>query len=461
MAFTIPTAITSPPSSAASGRSRFGAKKVQDQNASCFDEILKKAAADGEDENSASLAASQMQTSTTPRTADPKPDKDTRSAEDQKPAKTEKADDASKSEAATSASQTGTAVNTNQAAAANQTPVVNQTTSGDATTPTTSSAAASVPSAAGQSPDTAQNAAGQAAQAPIQSAQTVDPAALQAALSAQTATAADPTQAAAATQAEASASQADQLKPTVSSPKADVKPATQALSGNQTTAAAGDKQTVVIPVQGVSSSDAAAQSGKQATPVTVTLKAKAGAAEASATTSSSPAATQPAPSTSATGASQPILQTSASQAVATEAKANETQAADVIRQIVSQADELTKATKPVVHIQLYPEDLGKIDLKVTSSSRGIAITLTADQNSTSKMLENHLGSLRQALTEAGVQLNNLGMGGSGSNLAQSRQQGQAFQTRIQTPGGANETKFETVTAVKENVKTASMVDYRV
>jgi flagellar hook-length control protein FliK len=83
---------------------------------------------------------------------------------------------------------------------------------------------------------------------------------------------------------------------------------------------------------------------------------------------------------------------------------------EVIKQISEQLDGLMKSNKSSLRMQLYPEELGHIDLKIVSSKGGVAVTLIADKTSTQQVLQSEMNSLRQTIEQAGIQLNNLNIG---------------------------------------------------
>jgi flagellar hook-length control protein FliK len=101
---------------------------------------------------------------------------------------------------------------------------------------------------------------------------------------------------------------------------------------------------------------------------------------------------------------------------------------DLIGQISRQMENMTQSGKNTYRLQLYPQDLGQIDMKITSTSHGVGVSLVAENAATSKLLEGQLNQLRQNLTDAGVQVTNLHIGtqagqqqSSGSQLPYQKQ----------------------------------------
>ncbi|NUM48031.1 MAG: flagellar hook-length control protein FliK, partial [Anaerolineales bacterium] len=60
-----------------------------------------------------------------------------------------------------------------------------------------------------------------------------------------------------------------------------------------------------------------------------------------------------------------------------------------------------------LRIQLYPENLGPIDLQLTSGTDGTRVTLTTHLAETGTLLTQHLDDLRTSLAQAGVAVNGL------------------------------------------------------
>jgi len=99
-----------------------------------------------------------------------------------------------------------------------------------------------------------------------------------------------------------------------------------------------------------------------------------------------------------------------------------------IQQIVQETAASLKAGKSTVHLQLNPQDLGTIDIRLTSDSKGLGITIMTEHASTGRMLESQIENLRQSLSDAGLNLSNLnfsmkdGSGQMGQNQAQTNQE---------------------------------------
>jgi flagellar hook-length control protein FliK len=92
------------------------------------------------------------------------------------------------------------------------------------------------------------------------------------------------------------------------------------------------------------------------------------------------------------------------------ARLAEAQATRIINQLQDNILRASQAGHTSLHLQLHPEELGRIDLELTSQADGLRITFTPDNPETSKLLACHLKELQQSLTEAGVQISGLSIG---------------------------------------------------
>jgi flagellar hook-length control protein FliK len=84
-----------------------------------------------------------------------------------------------------------------------------------------------------------------------------------------------------------------------------------------------------------------------------------------------------------------------------------TQAAEVVRQIISRIDLRPQSRPASLHLQLNPRELGAIDIEMVSNLQGVSVTFVAEHASTGRLLETQLDQLRQSLVESGVQLSGL------------------------------------------------------
>ncbi len=92
------------------------------------------------------------------------------------------------------------------------------------------------------------------------------------------------------------------------------------------------------------------------------------------------------------------------------ARLAEAQSTEILRQISRQIAGSPNSGSQTIRIQLHPEDLGQIELRITSSSQGTHVSLIADQAVTGKLLETHIAQLKQTLSDAGVQMADVHVG---------------------------------------------------
>lgn len=141
------------------------------------------------------------------------------------------------------------------------------------------------------------------------------------------------------------------------------------------------------------------------------------------------------------------------------ARLAEAQTTDILRQITRQMDQLSQSGRTTIRMQLSPQDLGQIELKITTTQQGVGVTLLADNASTGKMLETQVAQLRQNLADAGVQISNLQVG------TQSNPQGTYGQSAFHSPTRFNGYQNLSLVAKTESSEEISvrdsLVDYKV
>ncbi|MHB8089760.1 MAG: flagellar hook-length control protein FliK [Anaerolineaceae bacterium] len=76
---------------------------------------------------------------------------------------------------------------------------------------------------------------------------------------------------------------------------------------------------------------------------------------------------------------------------------------EVITQVANQIDQMVKSNRSSVRLQLYPEELGHIDLRIVTTKNGIGVTMVTDKASTQQALKSDMESLRQSIEQAGIQ----------------------------------------------------------
>lgn len=90
--------------------------------------------------------------------------------------------------------------------------------------------------------------------------------------------------------------------------------------------------------------------------------------------------------------------------------------------VLSQVTDNVKATidagRETIRLQLQPENLGKVDVRISRGSDGLQLTFTTETPSTSRLLQSTLNQLQQSLTEAGVKVGNMSVAYQGQQNSQ-------------------------------------------
>jgi len=95
---------------------------------------------------------------------------------------------------------------------------------------------------------------------------------------------------------------------------------------------------------------------------------------------------------------------------------------ELIEQIISQVKPRFKNGETSMRLKLVPEDLGAIEIQMTSNERGVSLNFVTEQAATAQTLEAQSGQLRQSLKDAGFQLTDLNI----SQQNQPKQEGGFF-----------------------------------
>lgn len=95
---------------------------------------------------------------------------------------------------------------------------------------------------------------------------------------------------------------------------------------------------------------------------------------------------------------------------------------EYVNQIRLGVERLSKSGETSLHIQLHPEELGRIGLRLTTGADGLHVSLTTDLATTGQLLESNLPKLIDALNNAGINVAGLDIG----NLGQQDQQAAEF-----------------------------------
>ena len=89
------------------------------------------------------------------------------------------------------------------------------------------------------------------------------------------------------------------------------------------------------------------------------------------------------------------------------AQAVEAKDQGVLMQMVRTIQTSVQQGQSSMRLQLNPQELGSIDVRLVSNPQGVGVTVYADQASTGRLLEMQIDQLRTALQDAGVQIAHL------------------------------------------------------
>lgn len=238
----------------------------------------------------------------------------------------------------------------------------------------------------------------------------------------------------------------------------------QGVDQTQTAAASSQPTGPVLPT-----AIAAASYTQSAVPASPDVKSDAGitkiASEIDSASSSavSAAPTDSSASVQAIAADHPGVQVSTTTAqIAEPARTAEARASEMIQQITKQLSDMKNNGQTTLRMQLFPENMGRIDLRMTTNGHNIGVTIIADQSDTSRLLQRNLDNLRQNLNDAGIQINQLdisshgGFQQSGSESKTANPSTSGFRTSNQN---FNAPKTE-ISSPRRNLE-SSVYDYQV
>lgn len=128
-----------------------------------------------------------------------------------------------------------------------------------------------------------------------------------------------------------------------------------------------------------------------------------------------------------------------------------------VRTVAMSIGQLTAEQGQEVHLQLHPETLGRLDVKLNYEGNQVNVHLAAEVPQTGDMLQQYQGDLRVILAEAGVAVGQLTVSVGNGRAEQDR----GFtQDGRQSSSSNTPVKVAPTLARKNDVKT-SLVDYRV
>ncbi|MBI9044902.1 MAG: flagellar hook-length control protein FliK [Anaerolineaceae bacterium] len=96
----------------------------------------------------------------------------------------------------------------------------------------------------------------------------------------------------------------------------------------------------------------------------------------------------------------------------------------VVNQIDFGIKEMISTNKNSLNIQIHPEQLGKINIKLVSNADGLQIFMTSEKGSTTQLLESNLDQLHSLLQDAGVNIGGMNINLQQQDLAEDMYEGQ-------------------------------------
>jgi len=133
----------------------------------------------------------------------------------------------------------------------------------------------------------------------------------------------------------------------------------------------------------------------------------------------------------------------------------------MVREISQEVVNLVREQGKSMRIQVHPENMGKIDLRLISNSDGMRVVMTAEVPATAKLLEAHLDQLHRSMAEAGLSVSGMSVnsqGAQGQSTNQSLQQPNQSLIKVSRPVFVEDPALPTSTSVQMAV---SGLDYRV
>ncbi|NMB53308.1 MAG: flagellar hook-length control protein FliK [Leptolinea sp.] len=133
----------------------------------------------------------------------------------------------------------------------------------------------------------------------------------------------------------------------------------------------------------------------------------------------------------------------------------------IIQKVSTEVAELVREQGQSMRVQIHPENLGKIDLRLVSNSDGMKVVITAEVPATARLLETHLDQLQRSLSNAGVSISGMSVNSQG---AQSQSANTSAGQNTQGHTGTVQTNFlpetDEITTPTVGIGSSSL-DYRI
>jgi flagellar hook-length control protein FliK len=133
----------------------------------------------------------------------------------------------------------------------------------------------------------------------------------------------------------------------------------------------------------------------------------------------------------------------------------------MIQKISHEVIELAREQGKSMRIQIQPENMGKIDLRLVSNSDGMRIVMTTEIPATGKLLESHMDQLQRQLADAGVSISGMSVNSQGTQgQSANTSQNQSLQGLNRTTLPIFQQEAESISPVAVQVSLSGL-DYRV
>lgn len=144
------------------------------------------------------------------------------------------------------------------------------------------------------------------------------------------------------------------------------------------------------------------------------------------------------------------------------ARLAEAHSTEMLHQVMQGIETLVKGRNVQLKMSLHPDELGKIELRLTSGPNGVGVSIKAEQGDTSRLLESQLANLQQALTSAGINLTYVNIGQDARQMYQDASDGMpAHHAKALTNSAEKDYTSSALNVSSLRNHSATGVDYRI
>ena len=144
------------------------------------------------------------------------------------------------------------------------------------------------------------------------------------------------------------------------------------------------------------------------------------------------------------------------------ARLAEAHSTEMLQQVMQGIETLVKGRNMQLRMSLHPDELGKIELRLTSGPNGVGVSIKAEQGDTSRLLESQLANLQQALTSAGINLTYVNVGqDTRQTYRDASDEMQNTRSKVAASSAEKDYTATAVTGSSTHNHSATGVDYRI